>query len=146
MKQTTEESTTTTTKEGTKMKAAEKTYYTDARVKELLTQPEIQAAMRTHIDVPTLVIVKKVGKPSMEHHTQRVEGMAGTTLEDAVTINFTITDESHTNFLDPVQAINKKYRIIDYTLGLEANMSGKNFQGYSAVGLKLTVAKLEEVK
>lgn len=124
----------------------EKILYPNAKVKELLAKPDIQAAMRNHIDVPQFLIVKKVGKPSTEHHTQRVEGIAGTSIENAVAINFTILDESHRIFIDPVKSINKKYRIIDYTLGLDANMSGKSFQGYSATGLKLIVTKIEEVK
>lgn len=144
MKQTTDES--TTTKEGNTVKAVEKTYYTDAKVKELLAKPDIQAAMRNYISVPDIVIIKKVGKASMEHHTQRIEYMAGETIMDAIHGQATITDDTHTQFLDPVRAINKKYRIADYNLALEANMSGRDFQGYSATGLKLVITKLEEVK
>lgn len=144
MKQTIEES--TTTKEGNTVKAVEKTYYTDAKVKELLAKPDIQAAMRNYISVPDIVIIKKVGKASMEHHTQRIEYMAGETIMDAIHGQATITDDTHTQFIDPVNAINKRYRIVDYNLALEANMSGKDFQGYSATGLKLAIKKLEEVK
>lgn len=144
MKQTTGES--TTTKEEIKMEAVKKTFYTDAKVKELLAQPDIQAAMRTYISVPEIVIIKKVGKASTEHHTQKIEYMAGETIMDAIHGQATITDDTHTQFIDPVNAINKKYRIVDYAFALEANMSGKDFQGYSATGLKLNIKKLEEVK
>ncbi len=144
MKQTTDES--TITKEETKMKAVEKTHYENAKVKELLAKPDIQAAMRNYISVPDIVIIKKVGKASMEHHTQRIEYMAGETIMDAIHGQATITDDTHTQFVDPVNAINKRYRIVDYALALEANMSGKNFEGYSATGLKLNIKKLEEVK
>ena len=144
MKQTTGES--TTTKEEIKMEAVKKTFYTDAKVKELLAQPDIQAAMRNYISVPDNIVIKKVGKASTEHHTQRIEYMAGETIMDALHGQGTITDDTHTQFLDPVNAINKRYRIADYNLALEANMSGREFQGYSATGLKLNIKKLEEVK
>lgn len=119
--------------------------FQDAKVKDTLTNPEIQRVLKQMLEVPEIVIVKKLGNASPEHHTQKVEAMCGKTIEDAFAIKFTISDETRTYFLDPVKAINKKYRIIDYTLGLEANMSGKDFKGYSAVGFKLIVNKIEGV-
>ena len=59
---------------------------------------------------------------------------------------FRIYDETDKQFLDPVHAINKKYKIVEYELAMNSNMVGKNFQGYSATGLKLLIKKLEEVK
>lgn len=118
----------------------------DLSVKSLIAEPDVQAALKKHIFVDKRLIVKKVNKPSTEYHTQKIEGIIGSTLEDATAIKFTIFDEKDTYFLDPVESINKKYQIIDYNLGLEANMSGKDFKGYSATSLKLIVTKIEEVK
>lgn len=117
-----------------------------ASVKETLAKPDIQAALKKHLNVPENLLIKKISKPAMDYHTQKVASLAGTTLEDAQSVNFTILDETHRQFLDPVQAMNKRYRIIDYAIGLEANMDKKSFLGYSATGFKLIVYKLEEVK
>lgn len=132
---------TATTAEPTKNKA----FYFDAKVKELLANADVQAALKNHIKVPGIVLAKKVSKASTDHHTQKIEYMAGKTIEDAITGKLTIMDETDTNFLNPVNVVNKKYKITDYTLALDANMEGRNFTGYSAIGLKLIVHKLEEV-
>lgn len=68
--------------------------------------------------------------------------MSGTTIEDAVSHELTLFNTE----LDPVEAVNKKYRIIEYVFALEANMNAGKFGGYAAKGLKLMVTKLEEVK
>lgn len=120
--------------------------FSHVSVKETLAKPEVQAVLKKSLNIPQNYVIKKVSKPSTEFHTQKIDALIGTTLEDAQSVKFTILDETDKQFLDPVQAINKKYQIIDYALGLEANMEGKNFQGYSAKGFKLTVYKLEEIK
>ncbi len=68
--------------------------------------------------------------------------MSGTSIEDAVSLDLILVDTE----LDPKNAVNKKYHIIDYTFALEANMSAGTFGGYAAKGLKLMVTRLEEVK
>lgn len=123
-----------------------KPFYSNAGLKDLIGRPEVQNAIKGSIDIPSDFWVKKVGKSSAEYHTQKIEGLSGTTFENAVSVKCTIYDETNTHFLDPVEAINKRYRITDYALGLEANMNGREFQGYSATGLKLIVYKLEKVK
>ncbi len=66
--------------------------------------------------------------------------MCGTSLENAFAFELTLVDAELGD-----EAINKKYRIVDYTFALEANMAGGKFSGYAAKGLKLMVSKLEEV-
>lgn len=124
----------------------EKTIFMDAKVKELIAKPDIQAAIRRYVSVPKDVIIKKVGNASKDHHTQKIEFMYGETIEDAVHGKATIYDEKHVQFLNPENAINKRHRIVEYELALEANMVGGNFGGYSATGLKLVIKKLEEIK
>lgn len=91
--------------------------------------------------------VKKVKSPftnkETKDKTQKIEAISGTTIENAFSCELTLFN---TKDLDPVEAVNKKYRIADYTFALEANMSGGKFGGYAATGLKLMVTKLEEVK
>ena len=67
--------------------------------------------------------------------------MSGSSLSDAVTLNLVLVNTE----LDPVTAVNKWFRLMEYTLALEANMTGGRFGGYSATGFKLLVTKLEEV-
>ena len=90
------------------------------------------------------IVIKKVRSPYTSSHTgvttQKVEAVSGTTLTDMVTANFTLVEVK----LAPVKAINKTYRILKYTLGLEANMDSKELNGYAATGLKLLVTKLEK--
>lgn len=121
--------------------------FSHVSVKETLAKPEVQDVLKKSLNIPQNYFIKKVSKPSTEFHTQKIDALTGTTLEDAQSVKFTIFDETGKQFLDPVQAINKKYQIIDYVIGLEANIDkDKKFQGYSATGFKLTVHKLEEVK
>ena len=123
-----------------------KTSYRDVSVKELIAKQEVQEAIRRSVVVPETVTVKKLRKAfenkETKTFTQKIEAMSGTTIEDAVSLELTLLDTE----LDPVEAVNKKYRIIDYTFALEANMSAGKFGGYAAKGLKLMVTKLEEVK
>lgn len=121
-----------------------KTNYPDVSIKELIAKKEVQEAIQRYVDVPKVVTVKKLKKPfenkETKSSTQKIEAMSGTTIEDAVTHELTLLDTE----LDPVEAVNKKYRIIEYTFALEANMSAGKFGGYAAKGLKLVVTKLEE--
>lgn len=126
---------------------AVKPYYPkDVSLKELIAKPKMQEAIREYVFVPDELTVKEVRKPFENGETnttiQKVKALGGTTLEDAVNFDLTL----HGIKLDPVEALNKRYRILDYTFALEANMSGGKFGGYSAKGLKLMVTKLEEVK
>lgn len=123
-----------------------KTNYADVSIKELIAKPEVQEAIRRYVSMPEIVTVKKLKNPFENKETkittQKVEAMIGTTVEDAVSFELTLVDTE----LDPVEAVNKKYRIIDYSFALEANMKAGKFCGYAAKGLKLMVARLEEVK
>lgn len=125
---------------------AVKINYPNVSIKELIAQSEVQEAIRRYVDIPKVVTVKKLRKAFENKETktitQKVEAMSGTTIEDAVSLELTLLDTE----LDPVEAINKKYRIIDYTFALEANMHAGSFGGYAPKGLKLMVTKLEEVK
>lgn len=120
--------------------------FTDVSIKELIAKEDVQKAIRHYIAVPDVVTVKKLRKPFKNEEakttTQKIGVMSGTTIEDAVSLELTLLDTE----LDPVEAVNKKYRIIDYMFALEANMSAGKFGGYAATGLKLIVTKLEEVK
>lgn len=124
-----------------------KNNFWDVSIKELTATPEVQKAFECRVDVPKVFIVKKVKSPfenkETKDRTQKIEVMCGTTIEDAVTFELTLFN---TPELDPKEAINKKYRIIDYKLTLNANMKEKQFAGYAATGLKLVVTKLEAVK
>lgn len=121
--------------------------YPDVSVKELLAKQEVQSAIRRYVSVPETVTVKKVKSPftnkETKDKTQKIEAISGTTIEDAFSCELTLLNTSE---LDPVEAVNKKYRIADYKFALEANMSGGKFGGYAATGLKLMVSKFEPVK
>lgn len=122
-------------------------YFFDAGVKGVLATKEVRDAIERHVVVPKVFIVKKIKKPfenkETKEKTQKMEVMSGTTLENAVNFEVTLLNTQ----LDPVEAINKKYRIIDYTIGLKAIMNKEDkFSGYAATGLKLVVTRLEEVK
>ena len=125
---------------------AEKNIYSDVSIKELIATKEVQEAIRRCVYLPDIFTVKKLKNPfenkETKDKTQKIEVMSGTTIEDAVSFELTLLNTE----LDPVKAVNKKYRIIDCKFALEANMEGKKFLGYSATGLKLVVTKLEEVK
>lgn len=125
---------------------AEKTSYPDVSLKGLIAEKEVQEAFRHYVSIPDKFTVKKLKNPfenkETKDKTQKIEVMSGTTIEDAAAYEMTLLNTE----LDPVKAVNKKYRIIDYTFALEANMSGGKFGGYAATGLKLVVTKLEEVK
>lgn len=126
--------------------SAMKTNYSDVSVKGLIAEKEVQEAMRCHVAVPKVVTVKKLKKPFKNEETkvttQKIEALSGTTIEDAVSIELTLLDTE----LDPVEAVNKKYRILNYMFALDANMNAGKFGGYAAKGLKLMVTKLEELK
>lgn len=123
-----------------------KANYPDVSIKELIAKKEVQEAIQRYVTVPKVVTIKKLKKPfenqETKSSTQKIEAMSGTTIEDAVSHELTLLDIE----LDPVEAVNKKYRIIDYAFALEANMSAGKFGGYAAKGLKLVVTRLEEVK
>lgn len=125
---------------------AEKTIYSDVSIKELIATKEVQEAIRRCVYLPDIFTVKKLKNPfenkQTKDKTQKIEVMSGTTIEDAVSFELVLFNTE----LDPVKAVNKKYRIIDYKFALEANMSAGKFSGYAATGLKLIVTKLEEVK
>ena len=118
----------------------------EIRLKGVLEEDEVQKALRRCFPVPNVVTVKKLRNPYMNEDTkdttQKIEVMGGTTLEDAVSFEMTLLNTE----LDPVAAVNKKYRLVDYKFDLIANMSGGKFTGYAAKGLKLMVTRLEEVK
>lgn len=120
--------------------------YAKASVKGTFAEEEVQKALRRYLAVPELVTVKEVRKSykpeGAEVATQKIKVMSGTSIEDAESHELSLVGIE----LDPVKAVNKKYRIVDYTLGLEANMSGGRFGGYAATGFKLMVTRLEEVK
>ena len=125
---------------------AVKTDYPSVSVKELIAKQEVQEAIRRYVDVPKVVTIKELFKPfenkEAKTTTQKIVALSGTTIEDAVSLELTLLNTE----LDPVAAVNKKYRIVDYAFALEANMSAGKFGGYAAKGLKLMITKLEEVK
>ncbi|MDE6664003.1 MAG: hypothetical protein K2K46_11785 [Lachnospiraceae bacterium] len=125
---------------------AEKTIYSDMSIKELIAKREVQEAIRRYVYIPDIFTVKKLRNPfenkETKDKTQKIDVMSGTTIEDAVSFELTLLNTE----LNPKEAVNKKYRIIDCTFALEANMSSGKFGGYAAKGLKLMVTKLEEVK
>lgn len=129
-----------------------KPYFFDAGIKGVFAEKVVREAIEKCVIIPKVFIVKKVKKPFENEKTkeisQKIEVMSGTSIEDAVTFEVTLSNTE----VDPIKAINKKYRIIDYTIGLKANMNKSKeskesmFSGYAATGFKLTVTKLEEVK
>ena len=120
--------------------------YQEVSVKELLAMPKVQEAIKQYVAVPEQIWVKRARNPYTNPDTklltQKIEGLSGTSIMDATAVGFTLVGME----LDSQNAINKMYRIVDYTVGLEANMSGGKFGGYSATGLKLLVTKMEEVR
>lgn len=124
----------------------EKSFFSTTGIKELFAKGEMQKAIQRYVAVPDVAIIKEVRNPFTNEDTKittrKVIAMSGTTIEDAVSYELTLVNIE----LDPVKAINKKYRIVDYTFALEANMSAGKFGGYAAKGLKLMVTKLEEIK
>lgn len=122
--------------------------FADASIKEIIADPVIQSALKARLQAPPQVLIKKIRKPYRPKNadedtpeTQKVEAVYGTSLMDVQTIDMTLVGIT----LDK-QAINHYYRIVDYTYGLIANMSGSNFSGYSATGFKLLITRLEEVQ
>lgn len=118
----------------------------EIRLKEAFEEEDVQKVFRRRFPVPDVVIVKSLRNPFQNEETkdttQKIEVMGGTTIEDAVSFEVTLLNTA----LDPVAAVNKKYRLIDYKFAPTANMSGGKFGGYAAKGLKLIVTRLEEVK
>ena len=125
---------------------AEKIGYSDVSIKGMIEKKEVQEAIRRYVSVPDEVTVKKIRKAfenkETKISTQKIVAMSGTTIEDAISHEITLLNTE----LDPVEAVNKKYRILDYMFALDANMNAGKFGGYAAKGLKLMVTRLEEVK
>lgn len=119
--------------------------YRAIRVKELIAIPEIQEAIKRHVDVPRTVLIKNVRSPYSDKQNnitiQKIEAVSGSSIMDFVKVDMTLVDCT----LDGEKAINRLYHIVEYTLSLDANMSGGKFMGYSPTGLKLLVTELEEV-
>ncbi len=120
--------------------------YQEISVKELLAMSAVQEAIKKYVAVPEKILIKGARSPYQNPDTklvtQKIEGMSGTSIMDATAVGFTLVGME----LDSQNAINKMYRIVDYTVGLEANMAGGKFGGYAAKGLKLLVTKMEEVR
>lgn len=125
---------------------SEKPHFSDISVKELLAKSDVQDVLRRHVAVPKEATFKKLKKAFENKETkittQKIQAVSGTTLANAMPLELTLVNME----LDPVKSVNKRYRIIDYTLALEANMTAGKFGGYAATGLKLMVTKLEEVR
>lgn len=115
-------------------------------IKDMFASLKMQEAIRDYLHIPEVVIIKKMKNPyenkDTKEITQKLHVMGGTTIEDAISFDVTLLNTT----LDPVAAVNKKYRLIDYKFALIANMNGKDFGGYAAKGLKVVVTRLEEVK
>lgn len=115
-------------------------------IKDMFASLKMQEAIRDYLHIPEVVIIKKLKSPyenkDTKEITQKLHVMGGTTIEDAISFDVTLLNTT----LDPVAAVNKKYRLIDYKFALIANMNGKDFGGYAAKGLKVVVTRLEEVK
>ena len=120
---------------------------TEASVKTVIADPAVQAALRSCLRMPEQVLIKRVRQPYTPKNaepgtlpTQKVEGIYGTSMMDADTIELTLVDIELKQ-----DAINHMYRLIDYTIALNANMADHKFCGYSAKGFKLLVNKIERV-
>lgn len=115
----------------------------EVRVKELLSDEMVQKAIKDLVLVPNIIIIKQVKKPFTNEETkittQKISAVSGTTLQDMVSVDFTLVGVT----IDPIDSINKEFKIIEYSLALEANMRGGNFNGYSATGLKLMISGIE---
>lgn len=132
--------------------SAERPWFNDVSIKELISVEEVQEAFRRYVNFPDgTFIVKKAkkaygGTKEIPDKTQKIEVLSGKTLEDAFACELTLLNTE----IDPIAAINKKYRLIDYKFALTAIMregeKEKKFGGYASSGLRLIVTKLEEVK
>lgn len=133
-----------TNQENPEITTKEKPFFLDMSIKGMMATPAIQEALRCNTFVPKEVTIKKLRNAfqadGAEHKTQKINVISGTTIEDAVSFDLTLVDTELGE-----EAINKKYRIVDYTFALEANMAGGKFSGYAAKGLKLMVTKLEKI-
>lgn len=125
----------------------EKVTCSAASVKTIIANPAVQAALRSCIRVPEQVRIKQIRKPFKPEKapadapaTQKVVGIYGTSIMDADTIDLTLVGIELQE-----DAINHLYRIVDYTLGLSANMESKKFLGYAATGFRVNVTKIERV-
>lgn len=119
--------------------------YREVKIKEMIAIPEIQEIIKRHVDIPRTILIKKVRSPYSDKKnnitTQKIEAVSGTSIMDVVTVDLTLVECT----IDAEKSINRLYHIDEYTLALDANMSGGKFTGYSPTGLKLLVTKLEEV-
>lgn len=128
--------------------AEEKPLYSKVSVKTLLSDPDVQAVLTKKVAVPLTVTIQSVKKPFGDKDNkdaptiQKIHSVAGTSFLDMIEVDFVLVGEK----LDGEYAIHKQYKLIDYSLALDANMVGRNFAGYSATGMKLLVTKIEEVK
>lgn len=120
---------------------------TEASVKTVIADPAVQAALRSCLRMPEQVLVKRVRQPYTPKNaepgtlpTQKIEGIYGTSMMDADTIELTLVDIELGK-----DAINHMYRLVDYTIALNANMADHKFCGYAAKGFKLLVTKIERV-
>lgn len=120
---------------------------TEASVKTVIADPSVQAALRSCLRMPEQVLIKRVRQPYTPKDakpgtlpTQKVEGIYGTSMMDADTIELTLVDIELKQ-----DAINHMYRLVDYTIALNANMADHKFSGYAAKGFKLLVTRLERV-
>jgi len=133
-------------KEKNKEETIKKVLYSHASLKDVVAEGVVQKALDECLVVPKTFIVRQAKNPFKNKDTkvttQKVEGVSGTCIEDAVPFKATLVDTE----IDPVEAINKKYRIVEYSFALDAVMDGDKFKGYSATGFKLLITKLEEVK
>lgn len=120
--------------------------FTEARVKEVVANQEVQKAIQKMVEIPKKVMIKSIRNRYKNDDTnetsQKIHAVSGTSLKDMVEVDFTLVNHSEIS----QDAINKEYQIVEYSLNLEANMRGGNFNGYSPTGLKLLVTKLTEVK
>jgi len=118
----------------------------EIKIKELIANETIQRVIKNEVFIPEIIIIKQVKNPftnkDTNETTQKIHAVAGTSLADMVELDFTLSGQT----IDPVEAINKNYKMLEYSCSLVANMHGGNFNGYSATGLKLIVTKMEEVK
>ncbi|MGX7164337.1 hypothetical protein [Enterococcus massiliensis] len=124
-----------------------KPLFTEVKIKDQISNPAVQDALRDKVTVPSVVIIKQVRNPfeNQDTHevTQKIHAVSGNSLIDMVELDFTLTGGQT---IDGKSSINKKFKIVDYNFTLNANMRGGNFNGYSATGLKLLVTKIEPVE
>lgn len=124
-----------------------KPLFSEVKIKEQISNPAVQDALRDKVAVPSVVIIKQVRNPfeNQDTHevTQKVHAVAGNSLTDMIELDFTLIGGQT---IDGKSSINKKYKIVGYDFSLNANMRGGNFNGYSATGLKLLVTKIEPIE